>query len=122
MHPIAFAELLMPAEPATVRPDQLLRGQPDPQVSNRYTAPTGQFFCGEWCAGSGDWRVAYDPHEEEFCPLLEGEVRLTPDSDTPRLPRTGDAFVVPGGFAGTWENLTPVRKLYAIMTLKDFPR
>ena len=26
----------------------------------------------------------------------------------------GDAFVVPAGFDGTWENLEPARKYYAI--------
>ena len=37
------------------------------------------------------------------------------------LLKAGEAFVVPGGFEGVWENLTPVTKLYAIMNLKEAP-
>lgn len=105
-------------EAAPVRPERLLEGNPAPIAWNVYTDPSGQFFAGQWAAGPGRWRVAYEPHEEEFCVLIEGEVELTDAAGVTRRFSAGDAFVVPGGFAGIWHNLTPVRKHYAIMHLQ----
>lgn len=106
-------------EASPVPPERLLEGRPDPLSWNLYTDATSQFFAGQWVAGVGRWHVAYATHEEEFCVLLEGEVRLTDAGGVVRHFKPGDAFVVPGGFEGEWCNLTPVRKHYAIMTLKD---
>ncbi|SCC91651.1 Putative RmlC-like cupin (fragment) [Thiomonas sp. X19] len=64
----------------------------------------------------GAWRVRYDAHEEEFCVLLEG-LTLAADDGTARQFSAGDAFVVPGGFTGVWENHSRVRKHDAIMAL-----
>ncbi|HRI17331.1 MAG TPA: cupin domain-containing protein [Burkholderiaceae bacterium] len=105
-------------EAAPVRADRLLEGDPSPVAWNGYTDPTGQLCAGQWQAGPGRWRVVYEPHEEEFCVLLEGEVELTDASGRTQRFRAGDAFVVPGGFDGIWHNLTPVRKHYAIMALQ----
>jgi uncharacterized cupin superfamily protein len=102
-------------------PSRLLSGTPQFETRNHYTDPTGQFFSGVWSAGVGAWRVVYAAHEEEFCQLLEGEVRLTAADGGQTLLKAGEAFVVPGGFEGVWENLTPVTKLYAIMNLKEAP-
>lgn len=108
-------------EDAPVRADRLREGQPAPVAWNLYTDRTGQFFAGQWQAGPGRWQVVYAPHEEEFCVLLEGAVRLTDAAVVSRDFKAGDAFVVPGGFEGEWCNLSPVRKHYAIMTLKEEP-
>lgn len=110
-----------PGEAAQVRADRMLEGDPKPRMWNGYTDVTGQFFAGQWAAGAGRWRVVYEPHEEEFCVLLEGEVELTDAAGTVQRFGAGDAFVVPGGFEGEWRNLTPVRKHYAIMNLKEEP-
>jgi uncharacterized cupin superfamily protein len=106
-------------EGAPVRPDRLLEGEPAPIAWNLYTDRSDQFFAGQWEAGVGRWRVVYGPHEEEFCVLLKGEVLLTDAAGVARHFKPGDAFVVPGGFEGVWCNLTPVRKHYAIMNLKE---
>ena len=106
-------------EASPVPADRLLEGHPAPVAWNGYTDPTGQFHAGQWAAGPGRWRVVYAAHEEEFCVLLEGEVELTDAAGTARRFRAGDAFVVPGGFEGTWHNLSPVRKHYAIMLLQS---
>ena len=106
-------------EASPVSVDRLLAGEPAPRAWNLYSDPSGQFFAGQWAAGVGRWRVVYAAHEEEFCVLLEGEVRLTDAAGSARHFKAGDAFVVPGGFEGEWCNLTPVRKHYAIMLLKD---
>jgi len=108
-----------PGEPSPVAAGRVLEGQPAPRVWDLYTDTTGQFFAGQWAADVGRWRVVYDAHEEEFCLLIEGSVRLTDDTGSTLTFQAGDAFVVPGGFRGEWCNLTPVRKHYAIMNLKD---
>jgi uncharacterized protein len=108
-----------PGEAVPVRADRLLEGDPAPLAWNAYTDASGQFFAGQWTAGAGRWRVVYDAHEEEFCVLLEGEVELTDGAGVVQHFKAGDAFVVPGGFEGEWHNLTPVRKHYAIMNLKE---
>lgn len=56
-----------------------------------------------------------DPHEEEFCVLLQGRMTLTAGDGAAQEFRAGDACVVPGGFSGIWENHPRVRKHYAIM-------
>lgn len=116
---IDFRALDTPAEPGGPAPGRVLRGQPSSITRNHHTDTTGQFFSGAWEAEDGAWRVVYAPHEEEFCVLLEGRVTLTGiDGERVEL-GPGDAFVIPGGYEGTWENHGRVRKLYAIMALKE---
>lgn len=119
MTPIVFAQQTIVAQSSTPAADRIIAGTPEQQAWNHYTDPTEQFFAGIWAGEPGVWRVVYAPHEEEFCVLLEGEVRLTDDHGQVTHLRAGDAFVIPGGFTGLWENLTRVRKHYAIMTLKE---
>lgn len=97
-------------EPA---PEQVLSGRPAQSVRNHYSDAAGRFHAGEWTCEPGCWKVRYA--EQEFCHLLEGEVELaTEDGRRWRL-RAGDAFVIPAGFAGTWETLTRCRKYYVIL-------
>ena len=69
---------------------------------------------------SGIWEAG--PHREhcncdydEMCHILEGQVRLTDADGTAQVFGPGDSFVVAAGFKGTWENLTPVRKVFFIL-------
>jgi hypothetical protein len=119
--PVDFRAAAPEPEASRPDPDRIVAGDPAQLAWNRYTDPTGQFFAGTWQGEPGAWRVRYAPHEEEFCVLLQGRARLTGDDGRVLEFAAGDAFVVPGGFSGTWENLTRVRKLYAIMTLKESP-
>ena len=119
LRPLVFGAAATPAEPGAPAPDRLRRGSPRFATRNHYTDNTSQFFSGEWSSGPGAWEVRYDAHEEEFCLLLEGEVVLTGADGHRTELRAGDAFVIPGGYVGTWDNLTAVRKLYAIMSLKE---
>ncbi|WP_031409328.1 cupin domain-containing protein [Thiomonas sp. FB-Cd] len=116
---VAFGSSHVVQEPLIPAADRVLRGDPRQQVWNHYADPTAQFNAGTWQGEPGAWRVRYDPHEEEFCVLLEGEMTLTAADGQVQSFRAGDAFVVPGGFEGIWENRTRVRKHYAIMALKS---
>ena len=116
---VAFGASQVVPEALIPAADRVLRGVPRQLVWNHYADPTGQFSAGTWQGEPGAWRVRYDPHEEEFCVLLEGEMTLTAADGQVQHFRAGDAFVVPGGFEGIWENRTRVRKQYAIMALKS---
>ncbi len=72
-------------------------------------------------AVAGIWEA--EPHLErckcdydELCHILGGRVRLTDVDGTRQEFGPGESFVVAAGFDGTWENLTPVRKLFFILT------
>lgn len=102
------------SEDTTYRPDpaKVLAGDPVQTVRNVYDDPSGQFSSGVWEGAVGRWRVSYT--EEEFCHLLSGTVVLTDDAGASRRFEAGASFVIPAGFAGSWENLAPARKLYVI--------
>ena len=50
----------------------------------------------------------------ELCVLLEGVVRLPDAAGHVETYRSGDTFLIPNGFTGTWETVEPVRKFYAV--------
>lgn len=82
-------------------------------VWRHFTNARDNLTAGIWEAG---------PHKElchcdydELCHLLEGRVRLTDSDGTSQTFEAGSTFVVAAGFQGTWENLTDVRKVYAIL-------
>jgi uncharacterized cupin superfamily protein len=98
----------------SIRPaaDRIVSGDPVQQVRNLYQDTSGQFFSGIWECSPGKWRVTYTEHE--FCLLIAGRIVLTDAEGRSTEFRAGDAFVIPAGFAGTWETAEPTRKLYAI--------
>lgn len=116
---VDFATQSTQAEETRPLPERILSGDPRQLTWNHYADSTGQFYAGVWQGEQGAWRVRYEAHEEEFCILLEGQVRLTDSSGVAREFGPGASFVVPGGFTGVWENLTRVRKAYAIGMLKE---
>ena len=101
-------------EPERSRPaaDRLVSGGPELTVWNYFTDRSQQFFAGIWSATRGSWRIQYT--ECEFCHLLEGRVVLSDQAGRRWEFGPGDSFVVPAGFAGTWEVLEDCRKVYAI--------
>ena len=101
---------------ANPAPQMILAGIPRARASNQYTDASGQFFCGVWSSTAGKWRVRYSEHE--FCVMLEGRVCIEAASGERHEFGVGDAFVVPAGFAGSWEVLAPCKKWYAIFELK----
>lgn len=81
-------------------------------ASKAYADPTGAMSCGVWRSKPN--RIEVDYARDEFCLLLEGEVRLTDAVGTTEIYRAGDAFVVPAGFKGTWDMPTAVAKYYVL--------
>jgi uncharacterized cupin superfamily protein len=108
---ISFAN---PIEPEHSSPpaERILVGSPKLAIENHYADPSNQFFAGVWSSTRGKWRVQYTEHE--FCHLTAGSVILTDDQGERWEFWAGDSFVIPAGFAGTWEVVEDCSKLYAI--------
>jgi uncharacterized cupin superfamily protein len=92
--------------------DRVLAGAPQHRVWNYFTDSTQTFFAGRWSGTRGKWRVRYT--ENELCVMTSGRVVITNDVGESNTFGTGDAFVIPAGFAGTWEVLEDCSKVYAI--------
>jgi len=93
-------------------PDRLVAGHPQHTAHNFFGDTTDQFFAGVWESTTGKWRVRYT--ENEFCHIKAGVVRIDSVSGESWTFETGDSFVIPSGFEGTWDVIEPVRKLYVI--------
>ncbi len=94
------------------KPERILAGAPETRTRNFYSDGQGKFFAGIWESTPGKWRILYE--EDEFCHLLAGRIVITDESGHAETFAAGDAFVIPRGFAGTWETIESVRKYYAI--------
>lgn len=109
---IVSFEKMPPAESSTPAAERLIAGNPVQQISNAYAEASGQFFAGRWSSTPGIWRVRYTEHE--FCHMLAGRVRIVSEAGTATEFVAGQSFVVPAGFAGTWEVIEATTKLYAV--------
>jgi uncharacterized cupin superfamily protein len=92
--------------------DRLLAGNPRTHVANYFSDPSQQFFAGRWSATRGKWRIRYT--ENELCVMTAGRVVIESYTGARSMFKSGDAFVVPAGFSGTWEVLEDCSKIYAI--------
>jgi uncharacterized protein len=111
---IAIVRLDGPVDPEASEPaaDRLLAGNPQLEVRNFFADPSQQFFAGRWSATRGKWRIRYT--ENELCVMTSGHVVLESVTGERSVFRSGDAFVVPAGFEGTWEVIEDCSKIYAI--------
>ena len=100
-----------------VAPEKLLAGNPRQSTWLEYADPSGRFFVGTWASEVGKWKIAYT--EEEECRMLEGVSIVTDDADVEITVQAGDRFVIPRGFIGTWEVVTPTRKTFVIYESGD---
>lgn len=100
------------AEPSDAAADRVLAGSGAARLWNGFSDPSGRFHVGHWQAEPGVLSVNYT--ETELCVILEGRVRLTDGSGSVEY-GPGDAFVIAAGFAGRWESIGRVTKIYAIL-------
>jgi uncharacterized cupin superfamily protein len=92
--------------------DKILAGDPWQSVRNHYGSPCGQFNAGIWEGDPGQWQVNYTEHE--YCEILAGVSVLRDAAGGSRTVRSGDRFVIPAGFRGTWEVVERCRKVYVV--------
>ncbi|MFQ2443791.1 cupin domain-containing protein [Aeromonas caviae] len=93
-------------------PERIRAGTPSQTAWNHYSDPSQQFHVGFWACEPGCWAVHYTEHE--YCQMLEGEAVIHDEQGGRLHLKAGDQFVIPAGFVGQWETLTPCRKLYVI--------
>ncbi len=98
--------------------ERVLSGNPEQSLFNQFQDPSKQMLSGSWDCTVGKWQADYSA-KSEFCHILSGRVVLTDEEGTAATFSAGDSFVIPMGFAGTWEVVEPVRKLYVIVTPQE---
>src|SRR5438105_14927922 len=98
---LAIVRLDGPVEPelSELPADRLIAGAPEVQVRNFFTDPSQQFFAGRWSATRGKWHLPYP--ENELCVGTSGRGSIESVNGEPSNLGPGQAFGVPGGFAGT---------------------
>lgn len=94
-----------------------LTGPIDTVTWNHFTGENDRLYCGIWQSAPGKHNVSYT--EWEFCHLIEGEAVLTDEDGHAVHIKTGEGFIIPAGFKGTWESLTPLKKHYVILLPQD---
>jgi len=95
-----------------INPERVLSGAPKEIIDNLFTNSKENFFCGVWSSTEGKWTLNYT--EDEFCYLIKGKAILTDAQGVAEQINTGDAFVIPAGYQGTWETIGEAQKFYAI--------
>jgi uncharacterized cupin superfamily protein len=104
------------SESATPAADVLIAGNPHQQIANYFSDPTQQFHSGVWSSTRGKWRIRYT--ESEFCCLTVGRVVLENLEGKRWEFGPGQGFLIPAGFAGTWEVIKDCTKFYAIFEVR----
>ena len=97
------------------RPDRLVRGNPQRTTLEHFLSPAGDLSAGIWACEPGAWNIAFAPGKDEFFCVIEGRLRITDSDGEAAEFGPGDACVIPGGFAGTFEVLEAVRKHYVVV-------
>ena len=79
-----------------------------------YSESSQQFTAGIWSSEPGfvSFETIAYPFDD-FMHLLSGKVKLTDIEGHVQIFSTGDIFLIPKGWRGTWETVEPTRKLYA---------
>ena len=101
-----------PEDFTPVDPARVIAGAPMSAHKVIYTSESGEMCSGAYASTPGKWRVSYT--EDEFCTLISGEVILTPEGGESAAFKAPDSFMIPRGFVGTWESVTPVHKFFVI--------
>lgn len=110
--------VLHPTEPLTavnyepITADRVVEGAPQSRAQVIYTSASGEFCSGIYECTQGSWRISYT--EDEFCTLIEGSVRLTSDTGETAIYTAPDSFLIPAGYSGIWQAVTPLRKFFVI--------
>ncbi|TVQ67257.1 MAG: cupin domain-containing protein [Oceanospirillales bacterium] len=113
------AKTLLLLNPLDVKPEEyyldqekLISGNPLQSLWMHYTDESEQFFSGVWRSEPGKWRIHYT--EEEYCLISGGVSVVTDESGKSIRLKSGDEFIIPKGFIGTWEVIETTTKRFVI--------
>ena len=110
---IDFAKEPLRETHRTLDRDRVIAGEPQHKVQCFHENEVGNLLAGVWESTPGKWHAFTG--RDEFCYIIEGHVRLTDAKGNSQTFRTGDAFLIPNGFDGTWEVLETTKKHYVIL-------
>jgi len=108
---ITQVDQTVPLIEGDIAAEKLISGSPATRLWNACSDRTEQFNVGQWSSEACKLNVNYS--ENELCILVEGNATIENQDGDAWTFHQGDAFVIPAGFVGTWESVTPVRKIYA---------
>lgn len=97
------------------RPDRRVHGNPLRTTHEHFLAPSGDLCAGIWSCEPGAWNIAFPEGKDEFFCVIEGCLRITDTEGEACEFGPGQAAVIPSGFTGRFEVLTPVRKYYVVL-------
>jgi uncharacterized cupin superfamily protein len=97
------------------RPDRLVQGKPRRETWSLYESADGQMSAGIWTCEVGRWRIVFPAGKDEYFFVLEGHVRLHHAQGGFVDVRQGQGAVIPGGFEGAFEVISPVRKHFVVV-------
>lgn len=104
-----------PAEPGRYPSEMVVKGTGafDGSYTSKaeYESADRRFTVALWESGPGVLKTDGYPHDE-YCLVLEGRLQITNSSGTHEEFGPGDAFVIPKGWAGTWNMKTKFKKQY----------
>lgn len=113
------AKTLLLLNPLEVKPEKyyldqekLISGNPLQTLWMHYTDESELFFSGIWQSEPGKWRIHYT--EEEYCCISAGVSVVTDEAGNSTSLKTGDEFIIPKGFVGTWEVIETTTKRFVI--------
>jgi uncharacterized cupin superfamily protein len=104
-------------EPAVDYPraERLVAGNPRRLTWSHFENPSGEVSAGIWSCEKGAWRIAFAERKDEFFAVIEGHVRLHEADGRVVEVRAGEAAVIPAGFTGVFEVVSPVRKYFVVV-------
>jgi uncharacterized cupin superfamily protein len=104
-----------PTEPGQYPPEMVVRGKDGFDGSytslSEYKSEDRKFTVALWESGPGVLQTDAYPHDE-YCLVLEGHLIITNRSGRREEFGPGDTFVIPKGWAGTWNMTTRFKKQY----------
>lgn len=88
----------------------------DPQVSSHtiHRDPLSGTVAGIWTCTPGSWSMPPRANTE-VAHIIAGSAQITDADGRQQLVGPGDVLVLPVGWAGRWEILEEVRKVYVIV-------
>ena len=105
------------ATPADTSPGPVLGGDEAKIISGSPTTKTavqysGELLSGTWECEPGKWN--HTQSGDEHVALLMGEMVLTSEAGTSETYAAPDNFVIPDGWTGTWEVISPLKKFFVV--------
>ena len=95
-------------------PDTLVKGNPHQVVELYLDLPQEGVKAGYWSGEVGAYRLEFGPQKVEHFLVMEGHLRVHNDDGSYADFKPGDTCVLPGGFSGIFEILSPAKKQFVI--------